>query len=76
LPAANSDTGVDYLRQQYPCWQTFMELRGELDPQQIFVSEYWRGHLGIQPLAARSHSMVVPRGEASAGPATDRVQSG
>jgi FAD binding domain/D-arabinono-1,4-lactone oxidase len=38
---------VTYLRQQYPRWDDFMALRERLDPRQVFVSEYWRTHLGI-----------------------------
>jgi len=36
-----------YLRQQYPKWDAFMALREEMDPQQIFVTTYWRERLGI-----------------------------
>jgi FAD/FMN-containing dehydrogenase len=38
---------VDYLRQQYPRWDDFMQLRDQMDPHQIFVTDYWRKHLGI-----------------------------
>jgi hypothetical protein len=76
LPALDSNTGVDYLREQYPAWQTFMELRSQLDPAQVFLSEYWRSHLGIELQAARSHSMVVPRSEAAEAPDADRAHSG
>jgi FAD/FMN-containing dehydrogenase len=38
---------VDYLRQQYPRWDDFMQLRDRMDPHQIFVTDYWRKHLGI-----------------------------
>ncbi len=37
-----------YLKDQYPMWDKFMDLRNELDPDQIFVTEYWRNHLGIE----------------------------
>jgi hypothetical protein len=36
-----------YLQAQYPQWQAFMKVRETLDPQQVFVSDYWRRHLGI-----------------------------
>jgi hypothetical protein len=44
MPAA-----VPYLEKQYPKWKDFMALRAEMDPQQTFVTDYWRKHLGIAP---------------------------
>jgi FAD/FMN-containing dehydrogenase len=38
---------VDYLSSQYPRWDDFFALRARLDPQQLFVSEYWRAQLGV-----------------------------
>jgi FAD/FMN-containing dehydrogenase len=40
---------VAYLRARYPRWDDFMQLRERLDPHQIFVTDYWRSHLGIAP---------------------------
>jgi hypothetical protein len=37
------------LKHLYPCWNKFMDLREQMDPHQIFVTAYWRGHLGILP---------------------------
>jgi D-arabinono-1,4-lactone oxidase/FAD binding domain len=37
------------LRALYPRWNDFMQLREQMDPHQIFVTAYWRGHLGILP---------------------------
>jgi FAD/FMN-containing dehydrogenase len=47
LSAATSSTGVDYRRAHCPHWDTFMKWRARLDPDQIFVTNYWRTHLGI-----------------------------
>jgi D-arabinono-1,4-lactone oxidase len=47
LSAPDSSTGVAYRRKQLPKWDAFMRLRERLDPDQIFVSSYWRKHLGI-----------------------------
>jgi hypothetical protein len=47
LPAPDSGQGVAYLKQQYPMWDQFLQLRAEYDPLQVFVSDYWRSHLGI-----------------------------
>jgi D-arabinono-1,4-lactone oxidase/FAD binding domain len=61
LPAPNSDTGVTYLREQYPRFDEFLEAREQFDPDQVFVTDYWRTHLGIARPAVRTRSMVVPR---------------
>jgi len=37
------------LKALYPRWDDFMQLRAQMDPHQIFVTAYWRGHLGILP---------------------------
>ena len=48
LPSPNSDQGANYLSEQFPKWKDFMELREKYDPLQIFLSDYWRQHLGIK----------------------------
>lgn len=30
-------------------WDAFMRFPDFFDPDQIFVTDYWRAHLGIQP---------------------------
>lgn len=47
LPAGDSPEGASYLRSQYPQYDKWMALREELDPHQVFVSNYWRWHLDI-----------------------------
>jgi hypothetical protein len=48
LPPATPDW-VAYSRAAYPRIDDFLALRRELDPRQIFVTDYWRTHLGIAP---------------------------
>jgi len=36
-----------YLRRQYPRWSDFLALRAQLDPERVFLSEYWRLQLGV-----------------------------
>ncbi|MEQ1744652.1 MAG: D-arabinono-1,4-lactone oxidase [Saprospiraceae bacterium] len=64
LPAGDSPLGANYLRSVYPKWDAWMQLRQQLDPDQIFVNDYWRGHLGIQPpekaAASKRSSGLVP----------------
>lgn len=51
LPEGNSPQGVAYLKKCYQeRWDDWMALRAKMDPNQIFVNDYWRGHLGIAPL--------------------------
>ena len=39
----------DYLKNVYPKMNDWLKLRQEMDPDQVFVTEYWRGILGIEP---------------------------
>jgi hypothetical protein len=50
LPEGDSPQGVTYLKSVYPRWNDWMALREQMDPGQVFVSDYWRGHLGITPV--------------------------
>jgi hypothetical protein len=43
----NNVPGVKYLSGNYPKWTNWMDLRKEMDPQQVFVNDYWRSKLGI-----------------------------
>ena len=45
--AAEPQKWLNYVRDKYPKWDDFMALRDQMDPNQIFVSDYWRRHLGI-----------------------------
>jgi hypothetical protein len=51
LPFAsdNPRAWLDYISAQYPRWSDFMRLREQMDPRQVFVSDYWRSQLGIAP---------------------------
>ncbi len=39
--------GADYCAKSYPRYHDWMQLRSKYDPHQIFVTDYWRGLLGI-----------------------------
>jgi len=47
LPLPDSSTGPAYLQNQYPKWNNFMTLRGQMDPDNIFLNSYWKAQLGI-----------------------------
>jgi D-arabinono-1,4-lactone oxidase len=40
-------TWVDFFRAQYPRWDDFLRLRAERDPNNIFLTEYWRDRFGL-----------------------------
>jgi hypothetical protein len=40
-------TWVDFFRGQYPRWDDFLRLRAERDPNNIFLTEYWRERFGL-----------------------------
>jgi len=50
-PASHEWRG--YYRDQFDKLDAFLALRDRLDPEQIFVSTYWRAHLGINKRDAR-----------------------
>jgi FAD/FMN-containing dehydrogenase len=39
--------GDDYMQANYPQWGAWKALRNLMDPNQIFVNDYWRKQLGI-----------------------------
>jgi D-arabinono-1,4-lactone oxidase len=41
-------TWAKYFRQQLPRWDDFMAQRAKLDPKNIFLTSYWREHLGLE----------------------------
>jgi D-arabinono-1,4-lactone oxidase len=38
---------VDFFRAQYPRWDDFLQLRAERDPNNIFLTDYWRDRFGL-----------------------------
>lgn len=47
-PADPKGKNVQSLKALYPQWDKWMALRNQLDPNQLFVSSYWRSQLGIK----------------------------
>jgi len=46
--AAGDRGWVDFFRGQYPKWDDFLALRAERDPNNIFLTSYWRERFGLQ----------------------------
>jgi hypothetical protein len=44
---AGDRSWVDFFRSQYPRWDDFLRLRAERDPNNIFLTDYWRDRLGL-----------------------------
>jgi FAD/FMN-containing dehydrogenase len=40
-------TWVDFFRAQYPRWDDFLQLRAERDPNNIFLTDYWKDRFGL-----------------------------
>jgi D-arabinono-1,4-lactone oxidase len=38
---------VEFFRAQYPRWDDFLRLRAERDPNNIFLTDYWRDRFGL-----------------------------
>jgi hypothetical protein len=38
---------IDWFRAQYPRWDDFLQLRAQRDPNNIFLTEYWRDRFGL-----------------------------
>jgi hypothetical protein len=47
LPSPDSRTGSAYLQSQYPKWNDFMKIRNQMDPNNVFLTDYWKTSLGI-----------------------------
>jgi hypothetical protein len=45
--SAGDRTWVDFFRAQYPRWDDFLHLRAERDPNNIFLTDYWRDRFGL-----------------------------
>jgi hypothetical protein len=44
---AGDRSWVDFFRAQYPRWDDFLRLRAERDPNNIFLTDYWRERFGL-----------------------------
>jgi D-arabinono-1,4-lactone oxidase len=48
LPPSQGHQGVTYLKAQYQdTWQKWQNLRQEMDPHNLFLTDYWADHLGL-----------------------------
>lgn len=47
LPPPTSTNTPSYLQDQYKNWNAFMSLRKQMDPNNIFLTNYWKTQLGL-----------------------------
>jgi len=45
--AANNSKWVGYFAARYPRWQDFLDLRAQRDPDDVFLTSYWRERFGL-----------------------------
>ncbi len=45
LPSADGAQGYKYLQNLYPAWKQWSALRTEMDPLNLFLTDYWAEHL-------------------------------
>jgi FAD/FMN-containing dehydrogenase len=51
---------VDFVAAQYPRWDDFLRLRAERDPNNIFLTAYWRDRFGLWDAPAPRAAVPVP----------------
>jgi hypothetical protein len=56
---------VDFFGAQYPRWDDFLALRAERDPNNIFLTDYWRDRFGLWD---EPEPRPMPEAEASGAP--------
>jgi hypothetical protein len=49
IPDANGPQGTLYMKNNFSMWDKFLQVRDQLDPNQIFVCDYWRAQFAIPP---------------------------
>ena len=47
LPPPSNDASPAYLQKQYKNWSAFTALRSKMDPNNIFLTNYWKTQLGL-----------------------------
>lgn len=59
-----------HLSRQYPRWSDFLRVRQELDPEGVFLTRYWRAHLGLDVAA----ELTPPPSAPTSGELADRTR--
>ena len=73
IPEGDPEKWTEFFRSQYPKWDAFMELRRRRDPNNIFLTDYWRERFGLrgeprpQPQPAGVQFTAVGQGTTAQG---------
>jgi D-arabinono-1,4-lactone oxidase len=71
--AAGDRSWVDFFRGQFPRWDDFLALRARKDPNNLFLTDYWRARFGLwdlprpQPVQASVEFSGIAEGAPHAG---------
>lgn len=58
---------LELLRSRYPRWDDFLTLRAELDPGEVFLTDYWRDRLGVWSSGGDSGSQELRNATGASG---------
>jgi hypothetical protein len=47
IPQGDPEGWVAFFREQYPRWDDFLALRARMDPNNLFLTDYWRSIFGL-----------------------------
>jgi D-arabinono-1,4-lactone oxidase len=48
IPEGDPEGWTEFFRAQYPKWDAFLELRRRRDPNNVFLTDYWRERFGLR----------------------------
>jgi D-arabinono-1,4-lactone oxidase len=66
IPQGDPEGWIAFFRSQYERWDDFLALRAKMDPNNIFLNEYWRERFGLRDAPkpqpkAMTPGMVMPK---------------
>ncbi|HEV3052692.1 MAG TPA: D-arabinono-1,4-lactone oxidase [Longimicrobium sp.] len=71
IPEGDPEGWTAFFRAQYPKWDAFMELRRRRDPNNVFLTDYWRERFGLRAEPRpQPQPVAVPSTSSAAGTAT------
>ncbi len=50
LPPPDGAQGITYIKSKYPKWKKWEDLRASVDPEGVFLNDYWKLQLGLKPI--------------------------
>lgn len=59
IPTGDPEGWVAFFKSQYQQWDQFLTIRAEKDPNNIFLTEYWRSRFGLESAPAPKSSVTT-----------------